>query len=236
MKLNMRFPWYSLPLALFGTALVVLPEMADTGRIVEFKPVIQSFGGAILGAAFAIVSTIPAYNSFISFAKRTLQEGVDVLPFVNAHLIRNYGSVWYFYWISQMDGESFWRMIKLDFTLLNGNVRATNRIYLLNKNNEKEYYFVEAIARFRRLVIYFYPEEYIVEPPMTAVIEVFDVSDNYAGHIHLMSWDRKHIFAPCILSRKPICGASKQQIRIDSDTSKKIEGVWRDEVKSKPVI
>lgn len=230
-----RGPYLAIATCIIGVLLVGLTQVSDDGFFYRNRDWIAVFGATILGAGFTSAIAFPGYQILLRKTASVVSQGLVLPPDIDVTEISKYDHVWYFYWMSQMDGLPFWRMVKLDLRTGFPGARITTRIHLNNKKKKPEYYRVEAMARRRRLILCFYPEVYETEPPMISIFEILSVDEHHVGTMNLMTWDHTHILSPCIISRSAVCDWKKEQTHADAATAEKLMGFWKNKRVSTPL-
>lgn len=222
---------FALALCVIGIILIVLPEAATEGRLVDQKSVYQTIGGVFVGSAVTLFMSIFSTVGLANRVSLILRQGTNDVSNKESKYIENHHRKYYYYYRTSIGKQVFWRCLLLDFTHGYGAVRLIQRVALKNQDGQFEYYKVEALTRFGRLLLMFYPEERTVEPSMVSVFNVNDKTP-YAGVKHLMTWDRTNLIAPCLVSTLPVAGWSKKQDAAPPNVSAELTATWRKEIKA----
>ena len=132
----------------------------------------------------------------------------------------------YYYYVTQMREQEFWRLVKVDFTRNQSIGKLVGRLGLMNKAGDLEFYQVEAAVREGALIVVFDPEIRTIEPVMTSVFPVREVTGPYFGILYLMTWDHTYAFSPCLISRKPLFDWATEQDPAPSEIADKLDSLW----------
>lgn len=219
----------SVSMSVIGVLLILGGELSEGSYLYTWRGVLQTLGGTSLGAGIAISITTLSSIALVKEINKLLEQSTEAIEVDEAGLIKNYQHKWYYYYKTQIKGKRFWRMVVLDLSHGFGNLRLLTRVHLMNQDREKEFYKVEVQARFRRIVISWYPEVRVLEPTMIAVFHLSD-RQPYAGVKQLMTWDQTNLVSPTVLSKTPLAGWATEQQAMPDDVAKVLDGVWAQEI------
>jgi hypothetical protein len=188
----------------------------------------NAFGGALFGAALSNFFASLLEGDLAENMARTLADSLSPGFGSEEKQISSFRNRWYYYYVTQMNNEYFWRMITFDFD--NKVVgKLLSRMALRNKSNEMEYYKVEGGIREGAFVIIFDPEVRTIEPVMVSLLPIKGVTGPYYGILYLMTWDHTYAMSPCMISRKPILDWSTEQDAMPGNVASQFDELWKSE-------
>jgi DNA-binding Xre family transcriptional regulator len=155
-------------------------------------------------------------------------EKPGVITKLDEDTIKTYREKLYLYYFDEQNEEWFWRVVIVDFGIYSTPGKLITVVEFENKSKSLEKYVVEGIVVAGKLSIYIAPEAtWTMEPTTEFVFPFSNTSvESLAGMGHVVTWDHKHVWVPCLLRSDLLSDLDREQEHIVDQRKKELIKLW----------